>query len=241
MFTSKQISNFNDLEFSIYDCVITHRESILDMSIQELAKMAHVSTGTVLRFCKKLGYQGYSHFKLAYKDYLETTKLPLSDLGETTLKNFVSYISYTDFQKSIESACKLLKQTSLIIFIGISSSGNLAKYGARYLSNLGFFSLYIEDPWFPIQKGLAQSTVTIAISESGETCQTNHLAAQLKEYGSLLLAITNAGNCTLAQLADCTITYHVPHVRMGDLDVTTQVPVIYILETLAHHLHTSSQ
>lgn len=239
MFTVKQISNFNELEFSIYNCIITHKEEILDMSIQELAKMAHVSTATILRFCKKFGYQGYSHFKLAYKDYLEKTTLPLTDLGETTLKNFISYISYTEFQKSIESACQLLKQASLIIFIGISSSGNLAKYGARYFSNLGFFSLYIEDPWFPIQKGLAQSTVTIALSESGETIQTNHLAAQLKEYGSLLLAITNTSQSTLAQLAHCAITYHVPHVRIDGLDVTTQVPVIYILETLAHHLHTS--
>lgn len=237
MFTHELLSGFNDLELSIYNCILKNKDRVAHMKIKELADEAHVSTATVLRFCKKLGCGGYSEFKLRYKEYLEQERLILEDTGETVFKGFVSRMESRDFQETIDEAFELLRDSRRIIFIGIGSSGILGKYGARYFSNVGRFSLYVEDPWLPILQDLTDGTVTIVLSESGETMQMIDLANQMKERGSLLIAITNNSGSTLSKMADCNITYHVPKVMVNETNITTQVPVVYVLEALAKKLY----
>ena len=56
MFTVDQIKSLNELELSVYHYVMQHQSAIPYMRIRELAAEAHVSTTTVLRFCKKKRY-----------------------------------------------------------------------------------------------------------------------------------------------------------------------------------------
>ena len=207
------------------------------MKIKDLADEAHVSTATILRFCKKLGCEGYSEFKLRYKEYLQQTALLLTDSEETTVKGFLTRIDSKEFQDSLDEAFSILKDSQRIILIGIGTSGILAQYGARFFSNVGRFSLYVDDPYLPILQDLSEDTVTIALSESGNTQQTINLAMQLKERGSLLLSITNHPGSTLDRISDYSITYHVPEILVNHTNITTQVPVVYILETLARNFY----
>ena len=62
MFDLEAIKSFNDLEFSGYDYVMKNKNTVVYMRIRELADEAHVSTTTVIRFCKKLGCDGFSEF-----------------------------------------------------------------------------------------------------------------------------------------------------------------------------------
>ena len=142
-----------------------------------------------------------------------------------------------EFQNSINRAYQYLSGSKCTIFIGIGSSGMLAKYGARYFSNVGLFSLYIDDPWLPVLQNMTENTVTIALSESGMTKQTVQIAMQLQQRGSTLISVTNNANSVLARMADCNISYHVAEAMVNERNVTTQIPVIYILETLAKKIY----
>ena len=86
----------------------------------------------------------------------------------------------------------------------------------------------MEDPWQPVLQNFVKNTVIIALSESGTTPQTIDIASQMKERGSLLISITNNSNSTLAKIADCNITYHVPEIIVNNSNITTQVPVLFI-------------
>lgn len=235
MFTHDILNGFNELELAIYNCILRNKTRVPHMKIKELADEAHVSTTTIQRFCKRLGCEGYSEFKVRFKEYLKQEELQLSDSEETTVKGFLSRIDSYEFRDSLQKATNLLTVSNGIIFIGIGTSGILAQYGARYFSNVGRFSLYVDDPYLQILQDLSNGTVTIALSESGTTPQTIHLAAQLKERGSRLIAVTNSENSTLAQISDHVITYHVPEILVNSTNITTQVPVLYILETLARN------
>ena len=70
MFTYEEIMSLNELEMNVYQYVLRNKEKAGYMKIRELAKEAHVSTTTVLRFCKKMGCDGYSEFKVQFKLYL---------------------------------------------------------------------------------------------------------------------------------------------------------------------------
>ncbi len=233
------MSSFNELELSIYNCVVKNKDRLSRMKIKDLADEAHVSTGTVLRFCKKLGCSGYSEFKLRYREELDKNVVALEDMGEIALRDFIANINSEEFQENLDHAFAMLKDSKRIIFVGIGSSGILGKYGARFFSNVGRFSFHVEDPFLPILQELTEGTVTIALSVSGSTKETLSLANQAKERGSLLIGITNSPDSVLAKIFDCNIFYHVPKIMAsGDTNITTQVPVIYILETLARKLYT---
>lgn len=239
MFTKEMMDTFTDLDLAVYDCIVKNRGRISRMPIKELAAMAHVSTATILRFCRKCGADGYSEFKIKYREHLEGKRDALKDDGTAELQSFVNQARSEDFQESIEMAFQYLRKSRCTIFIGVGSSGMLGKYGARYFSNVGRFSLFIDDPWLPVLQDLAENTVTIALSESGLTSQTITIASQLQERGSRLISITNNANSVLARMADCNISYHVAEALVNERNVTTQIPVIYIIETLAKKLYNS--
>lgn len=60
MFNSEIIKSLNDLELVFYRYIIKNTEKVIYMRIRELADEAHVSTTTILRFCKKFDCNGYS-------------------------------------------------------------------------------------------------------------------------------------------------------------------------------------
>ena len=58
MFTAEQVKSFNELEFGVYQYIIQHQAAVPYMRIRELAAETHVSTTTILRFCKKVDCDG---------------------------------------------------------------------------------------------------------------------------------------------------------------------------------------
>lgn len=70
MFTIKQLQSLNELEMEVYQYIIQHQNAIPYMRIRELAAEAHVSTTTILRFCRKIGCDGYAEFKLRMKEFV---------------------------------------------------------------------------------------------------------------------------------------------------------------------------
>ena len=238
MFSYEVVASFNDLENAIYTTILEN-ENISSMTIKELAQLAHVSVGTVQRFCKHLGFDGYSHFKIAYKEYLKNEQIILNNQDNHSLRLFIDYTEQDTFLQLIMEAVAILKNVEQIVFVGIGSSGTLGRYGARYFSNIGKFSMCIEGPWQPVLQNSLEKTCVIALSESGETSQTLKIVQKLKEKGCPVIAITNTLESTLSRISDCSITYHVPQLFLNGFNITTQVPVILIIEMLMKQLYTT--
>ncbi|GIN85110.1 transcriptional regulator [Heyndrickxia sporothermodurans] len=236
MFTNEAISAFNELEILLYNYITKNSDKVIYMRIRELADATHVSTSTILRFCRKLNCEGFSEFKVKLKLHLDrkekanlkSTKHYLSEFVERTMKgNFEAYIQET---------AELVAKSSKVIFVGTGSSGILAEFGARYFSSLGKFSSFIKDPFYPINSRELKDSISIILSVSGETDFTLNLASLLKGEGSKIISITNSKNCTLARMSDINIAYYVTEVFLGEANITTQIPVVYILEETAHSI-----
>lgn len=74
MFTHEIIASFNELETSLYNYICQNGEKVAYMRIRELADETHVSTATILRFCRKLNCEGFSEFKVMLKMHLGENK-----------------------------------------------------------------------------------------------------------------------------------------------------------------------
>lgn len=236
MFSYEIIQSFNQLEMLIYTYIMENKSETQYMTIRELSEAVHVSTSTILRFCKKTGCEGWSEFRVQFKMYLreekKNKKKPAADNNLDELNHFFRTVTSTKYEESIQEAMKLLRCAKQVIFIGIGTSGILGKYGARYFSNMGKHSHYIEDPYYPVVADM-EDTVVVVLSESGETPEIVNFAERFKEHNCRLLTITNGASCTLAKMADCSLAYYVPEYQMkNEYNVTTQVPVLYLLELL---------
>ena len=139
---------------------------------------------------------------------------------------------------TIDQAADILRESSNIIFIGVGTSGMLAKYGARYFSNVGWLSLCIDDPFTPVFGEHGGETAVVALSVSGETEQVLSMANGLKIKGCRLISITNTPGCTLARMSDCNISYFMPVRKTAKyFNITLQAPVVTILEILGNKLY----
>lgn len=246
MFTVQRIQSFNELELLIYQYVIQHQSAIPYMRIRELASEVHVSSTTILRFCKKIGCDGYSEFKLKMKEYLgqqNETVVP-EDISE--LKAYLERLESEPFQKKLDEASSLIAKADRVLCAGISNSGYIAQYAARYFSALGKFSVAITDPFYPVwQFNDIATTVVLVFSVSGEVAQIVQITNQLKQHNCHIISITNTEKCTVAQLSELNLPYYstmrrgqtnvdfsTPHMQ-DIIDYTSQAPALIIAEILA--------
>lgn len=233
MFTYDNIQKFNETEIKIYKFIIENGEKIPYMTIREFADEVQLSTSTVLRFCNKLDCEGYREFKEKLKKYvLQIQKTPpKSDLNE--ILHYFKKINTNSFEEKIEEGADFIRKAETVIFIGSGSSGALAKYAARFFSNLGKFSIGLEDTLYPITKDM-EAAVVIALSVSGETKGVIELINRFKINKCNILSITNQPNCTISQISDWNISYNMDmHDANGGYNATTQVPVLFIIEALS--------
>lgn len=233
MFSYDNIQKFNETEIKIYKFIVENGEKIPYMTIREFADDVQVSTSTVLRFCNKLDCDGYSEFKERLKKYVNQIQKtpPKSDLNE--ILHYFKKINTSSFEEKIEAGADYIRKAETVIFIGSGSSGALAKYAARYFSNLGKFSIGLEDTLYPITKDM-EAAVVIALSVSGETKGVIELINKFKINKCNILSITNQSNSTISQMSDWSISYNMDiHEANGGYNATTQVPVLFIIEALA--------
>ena len=74
MFKAQQIKDLNDTELQVFEYIMNNSLIIPFLTIRELASVAQVSTTTILRFVKKMGYDSYNDFKYAYKMSMQDEK-----------------------------------------------------------------------------------------------------------------------------------------------------------------------
>jgi len=237
MFSHHDLATLNDLEMQVYQYIIKHRDSVSYMTIRELAEQAAVSTTTVLRFCRKMQCEGWSEFRIRLRLAREQTAPALPVSGIADMLSFFKSINNDEFEQVIHRAVGMINQAERVFFIGVGTSGSLGKYGARFFSNVGKFSHAIDDPYYPISPSLYENALAIILSVSGETEEVLRIAGQFNLNQCKIIAITNSETCSLAKMSDFTVSYHVPVIRMPDQsDITTQVPVMYIIESLGRQL-----
>ncbi|SUQ54950.1 MULTISPECIES: hypothetical protein [Clostridium] len=121
MFDYEKIQSLNDLELSVYNYIIQNSHEVLKMTIKDLANNAHVSTTTVLRFCKKMKCDGYSEFKVKFKLYLDDQKdIDIEDDLDEIIDSLKKY-KEVEFQKSIENIVNIIENSNGTLWVGLGT------------------------------------------------------------------------------------------------------------------------
>ena len=236
LFSRQVMEQFGELDYEVYNYILKNSEKIPYMTIREVAKEAHVSTTTINRFCRKAMCSGFSEFKVRFKLEKEKKGSVKKRFDLSSITDFFERVNTEAFQKQLDTIAGVIAGKRQIIFIGTGNSGIMAEYASRYFCNIGIFSTGINGPMFPINLEFPEESIIIVLSVEGETNIIIENSSILKE-SSTLVSITNSRNSTLARISDYNISYYIQKERKEmeemKVDITSQIPAVYIVEALA--------
>lgn len=233
MFTNEEVRQFTETEHHLYRYIRDNRDKVMFMRVRELSEATHVSPASIVRFTRKVGCEGFSEFKVKLKqEAVKKEKAQTIDTVEV-LEEFFERTMNRGYDEILDEAVDMINEADLVVFFGIGTSGILAEYGSRFFSNMKQRTFFIKDPFYPNAGQQFKNAVMIILSVSGETDQVLEQAHNMLDYGSKIISITNTTHNTLAGLSDVNISYYVTQEMVDRTNITTQIPVLFILEEMA--------
>lgn len=227
-------SNLSPAEQRVADHVLAHPRSTLNDPIAQIARAAEVSQPTVIRFCRSLGCEGLSDFKLRLASGLTGT-MPIThthvtgedtmlELGVKVLGNTASAIlQVRDHlnRETIDRAVQLITAAQRVEFYAVGHYSVVADDAQFKFLRMGVSSVAYTSPRLQILAAnlLRPEVVVVVISSGGRISELLDVVEKAHEHGATVIAIT-ASQSPLARKADLALI--VDHVE----DVATQVPMI---------------
>ena len=193
-------------EKMIADVILQNPKKIPYLSVAELASLADSSYSSIVRFCKLIGYSGYSEFKLEMAKHSNELSSGLhyeikeNDIApailakkmiQTNCHTLTSTLKYLDYSKLTDATDALLKAKNVYI-CGNANSGLIAANFQFHLKSIGIPTFLSSDHFGMKQDALTMSSdsVLLAISQSGHSKATVEMARNASKKGCIVIAIT---------------------------------------------------
>ena len=211
---------------------------IIYLSISDLSARLKVADATLVRFCKKLGYNGFQDFKLHLsqsagmmerKDASCTAKriaLQMVDAINETSRS----IDYNQYLKIAD----LLIGSGKICAFGVGNSAITAMEISNVLARIGVMVTYTSDTHLQamITSNLTANDTVILISVSGSTKDIIDVADIAKKNGVRIIVITCYDHSPLAKYADHILLSTRREAAYEGGSVSTIVSISYLINVL---------
>jgi RpiR family transcriptional regulator, carbohydrate utilization regulator len=193
--------------------VLADPRAFANLPITELAHRSHVSKPTVVRFCRSVGYDGLSDFKLKLAGSV-SEGVPFihrsvdvddktSDIAVKVIDNTVAaFLKYRNDASSfaLEQAAKALAATQTtnrrIEFYGVGNSGIVAQDAQHKFFRLGVNAIAYSDGHMQVMSVsmLQPGDCVVIISNSGRTRDLMDACDIARKRGATTIVITASGS-----------------------------------------------
>ena len=233
-FTYSQVESLNETETYVYNYVVKNTKKVLNESIRELANDTHVSTATVMRFCKKMGCEGFTKLKYRLKENVEMQETKEDNVTDQ-FGYFIEKVRTSDYLDSIQRAAEIIKQSDSILTLGIGTTGDFAKYTSRLLSGMGYCCYGVDGAAYPAQRvAEGHQGVIIAFYERLQKKLLFEEIYRYKNKNYMIIMLTNTNMGSMEHLCDEVIHVSDGSVMLGKIH--SGIPMLYAIEKLAYEL-----
>jgi RpiR family carbohydrate utilization transcriptional regulator len=183
------------------------------LPVSELADRAHVSKPTVVRFCRSVGYDGLSDFKLKLAgtvnegvpfihrsvDADDKTGDVMVKVIDNTVAAFLKYrndASTAAIERAVNAIVEAYKRGRQIQFFGVGNSGIVAQDGQHKFFRLGVQSVAYSDGHMQVMSAsvLRPGDCVVVISNSGRTRDLMDACDIARKNGATTIVITASGS-----------------------------------------------
>ncbi|MBI3531758.1 MAG: SIS domain-containing protein [Burkholderiales bacterium] len=193
--------------------VLTDPRAFAKLPVSELAERSHVSKPTVVRFCRSMGYDGLSDFKLKLAgtvsegvpfihrsvDVDDKTSDVVVKVIDNTVAAFLKYRNDTS-TAAIDKAAAVLAATfktgKRIEFIGAGNSGIVALDAQHKFFRLGVNTVAYSDGHMQVMSAslMGPGDCLVVISNSGRTRDLMDACDIARKNGATTIVITASGS-----------------------------------------------
>lgn len=232
--------------------LILQSPTILGQStLSEVPALFNVSEATFVRFCRTLGFKGFTEFKLALavetatlneldSSLLDTEILPedstdnIAKKLQVTLNNVIDEtINLLDFNE-LSKVVQTIKNANRIFIFGMGSSGITAEDAKNKFMRIGFNVDASANSHFMYMQAavMKKDDVVIGLSHSGASKETVQAMNIAKQSGATTIAITHNLRSPITQVADFVL---INGNRQGNLQgdsIGTKITQLFIFDLI---------
>ena len=247
----KRMNKLTSTEQGIVNYILTNPEELEKISSRQLAELTYTSPATVVRICQKLGFSGYSEFKIKYLQ--EVNQTPMMDqinrtnpiTSEDSLHRIVNKVAALEItaieqtKKGIDldqlnRVSELLNQAMCIDFYAFDNNLHLAKNACSHFLYAGKQAVIHDSSNAQFMQAFAsvEGHVAIIISRTGENPMLYRIANVLRERKIPLLVLTESRHSSLAKISTEHLYLYNVH-RFTDMGtILFQTSVQYLFDLL---------
>lgn len=232
----KTRANLNKNENELLKYFMENSHKIKGMKINDVSKNTFVSTAAIIRFCKKLGFSGYSEFRntlwLTIENQNEGNELKNSQVANSNIFDDILKTKNLINDTLINDIITLIDSTLRIDFYGEGSSRIVCEEMARRFRLIGKQAYYYDDTslMYLSASNLSDKDLVFCISMSGETSQILRAANIAKTRKANVISVTNMSNNTLTNIADKSLFVCSTKYTLGEMNFVSRIPATIILE-----------
>jgi DNA-binding MurR/RpiR family transcriptional regulator len=229
----------SQLEKQVLDYIIANPNQVADSSLDNLSKALFISTATISRTCKRLGFSGFQDLKYSLnkdseQEIYNTAAYQPSFLTAhmDRIKQEMEWTLEHINEQDIQEAANFIHESNFIEFFGVGASLPACIDAARKLTFAGIICNARED-WDELRcvaNRLSNKDLAILVSYSGETSHILDFATILKEREVKTIAIVGRKSSRLKDLADITFQTQIQNCYLGDLDMSSRFPLSILLD-----------
>ena len=247
----KRMNKLTSTEQGIVNYILTNPEELEKISSRQLAELTYTSPATVVRICQKLGFSGYSEFKIKYlqevnqtprMDQINRTNPITSEDSLHRIVNKVAALEITAIEQTkkgidldqLNRVSELLNQATCIDFYAFDNNLHLAKNACSHFLYAGKQAVIHDSSNAQFMQAFAsvEGHVAIIISRTGENPMVYRIATILCEKKIPLLVLTESRHSSLAKISTEHLYLYNVH-RFTDMGtILFQTSVQYLFDLL---------
>lgn len=214
-------------------------------NINELAVSVQTSVSTIVRFCKTLGFSGYSEFKYHYQkglpaplggdiqlsssDSIVTIKEKVGTFTQQALWRSISIINNTQ----LEAAVSAISHARQIMICGEGSASGIAALAANAFMCLGIPSCYIPDALTQLRNisFYEKNDVVIGITNDGYIKDVVDTLMLAHSKNVTTICITGRSDSLVTKYSDIVL-----YTTLNDNQSPLDLPITSICQLIVLHL-----
>ncbi|WP_173915564.1 MurR/RpiR family transcriptional regulator [Halobacillus sp. Marseille-Q1614] len=204
-------------EKKIAQYIMSSPESVITMTVKQLAEKSQTSSAAVIRLCKSMELKGFQELKMRIAgDVQKPSSVEYRDIdkGESShhiieqmTHNGIQMLKETDEmlrREDVDQSVNAIHEARSLHIFGIGASGLVAYDAQQKFLRAGRYAFYLQDPHlsYTSLSNAGVDDVAIVVSFSGKTKETLQFLKLAKKNGLRTISITKYGSSPISQMAD---------------------------------------